>query len=512
MIEARPKVQNIDTAYVEETLSKLDLAGLYSLWHLTDLAWGAAAYSLGSLHRDDIARRDKKFASFREKIDRVNQFNGNTGKMIDADELIAHAIAVSEAPLKYFYGKDQSRDSRQIARKLHSFTSLRQLCSIVMSKICSDKTDKSIKARLFLQQVATYSEYGNYEALAYLISRNIEYDEERIDISATWQREVNRPVDMKNLGLLRVAELYNLSDIEVCCDGWFVSPNVELEYPKLSLIGIARTLFDLCRSNHMTKILHTRLVSSKEASILKLNKVFRESEDCNEGWSPIIYASAIFAIQRTEYTALAVETLENYLRTLMAWQSRDGGWPYSERSFAPLSVFSKAVAIHALAVLKPAGWESPARAASNWLKTQQSDFGLWSDPHVREFGEYQIALAVLVLDAINLAEGNYDELTFNLGSLPKRELQIPKPEVDTAKKKKSSQRGRKAKYSTADLRRAHNAFQKHLKATGEVESSYRKVAAEFDMPSWEAAKLNISRYLKKQKEKKDAADAVDDDQ
>ena len=286
-----------------------------------------------------------------------------------------------------------------------------------------------------------------------------------------------------------------MSDIELMCDSGIQHYNNAMEHANLNLIKKARLLFNLCRSKHMSRLLHTHLASSNKTGICKLNEVFCESRDAKEGWSPIITASAIFAFQRTEYTALSVESLENYLKSLLTQQSRDGGWPYSEKTSNTLSVFSTAIAIHALAVLIPAGWKQPATTASDWLKKRQNDFGLWSDIHA---DESPTALAVLVLDAINLADGKHDELTFQLDTLPMRKLRINRLEGDNSKNLlRSKKRGRKRKYSDTTTRKALAVYEKSYESTGNSKLSWQKAADECGMPSRDAAKMIVTRYRNK---------------
>ena len=260
----------------------------------------------------------------------------------------------------------------------------------------------------------------DYDALSYRSLRNIESDEERATFSASWQKSIDNGYFLNNLSALRIAELYNMPDIDLVCDSCLQQYGNTMGHANFSLLKKAIFLFDLCRSKHLSRLLHTHLTSSNTTGLAKLNEVFGESKDDTEGWSPIITASAIFAFQRTEYTGLSVETLEEYLKSLLQYQSRDGGWVYSEKRSDTLSVFSTAISIHAFAVLKPSGWEGPAKSAANWLKTQCTDLGVWKDQHAAKSDAY---LTVLALDAINLADES-STVTLQDNSPPVRNLSI----------------------------------------------------------------------------------------
>lgn len=66
------------------------------------------------------------------------------------------------------------------------------------------------------------------------------------------------------------------------------------------------------------------------------------------------------------------------------------------------------MAMHALVVGKPNGWDEAVHKAADWLWTQQTGFGCWLQP-----GVDPVYLTVLVLDAIELAGGG-DCLTWKL--------------------------------------------------------------------------------------------------
>lgn len=84
----------------------------------------------------------------------------------------------------------------------------------------------------------------------------------------------------------------------------------------------------------------------------------------------------------------------------------DGAW-CTRLYDSEASIESTAMALHALALAKPFGWKFVAELGRDWLWSQQETDGDW-----REGLKDPVYLTVLVLDAINLADGS-GPVTFN---------------------------------------------------------------------------------------------------
>lgn len=84
-------------------------------------------------------------------------------------------------------------------------------------------------------------------------------------------------------------------------------------------------------------------------------------------------------------------------------------------------VYTTCVAVHALALVKPTGWQRACEKAVQWLTLQQDPFGCWS-----EKGGPDSYLTVLVLDSLLLASGE-SPATFD----PRQQL-VPSPDEDSA--------------------------------------------------------------------------------
>jgi hypothetical protein len=108
---------------------------------------------------------------------------------------------------------------------------------------------------------------------------------------------------------------------------------------------------------------------------------------------------------------VAAATVAGAADLLMARQQQQGFWTRETEDSAP-SIFTTCCAIHALAVLRPAGWQRVCGQGARWLRQQRHSFGYWTDSvHIPEF------LTVLVLDSLSLADtGN--AITFDVALSP----------------------------------------------------------------------------------------------
>ncbi len=115
-------------------------------------------------------------------------------------------------------------------------------------------------------------------------------------------------------------------------------------------------------------------------------------------------------------------------RFLIDKQLLSGAWPrIGFRTEENASVFHTAMAMHALWLGKPDGWEAAMDQGADWLLRQQDSVGCWSQPE-----SVSTFLTVLVLDALELAsERNTKDLTFKLA---------PKQAVPMERKKKPGKR------------------------------------------------------------------------
>ena len=363
--------------------------------------------------------------------------------------------------------------------------------------IREEKTDKLEKAPLYLQHgTLPGKDKDDVEALLYLRSRGIECRQQQTDFVDTWETFVTNRRWYNGCGIVRTAEHCQVPDIEHWWEKWFDRFDQRVDRRSMDKIKAALILFDLCRSKHGVRILaddHTELWDHTTSFF---NELYFDPTDQREGSSPVVIASTLFAAQMTASQLVSVEMLEESLQTLVRQQSRDGGWPYSQRMRNKLSVLATATAVHAIAALKPTGWQEVAARAVGWLRKVQCDSGVWSDIHFKN----NVYLTVVALDAINLAEGKIDELTFQLGDLPDRQLSVnhvaaKESENGAPSKERRRGRGRGRRYSDEQLEKVDALHNEYCESHNKAEA-WHKAAKECNFESGDAAKMQVRRYVK----------------
>lgn len=121
-----------------------------------------------------------------------------------------------------------------------------------------------------------------------------------------------------------------------------------------------------------------------------------------EGTFGVCYSTAAiyaFAWQRLGSLAVGADVAVRALAVVMGSQNIDGGWPLVSGDLES-SLLGTCLALHALALCKPAGWEAASSRGRLWIEKAQERFGHW---HLR--GGQAVMLTVLALDSINLAGG-----------------------------------------------------------------------------------------------------------
>ena len=117
------------------------------------------------------------------------------------------------------------------------------------------------------------------------------------------------------------------------------------------------------------------------------------------------YASAIiFGCHRL--TSSQRKLVHPAVETICRHQDKNGSWP-TWTGKTGVSIESTAMALHALALEQPRGWERMAARAQNWLWSVQGKDGFWEEAG----SPGPVYLTVLVLDAIALANDE-PSLTF----------------------------------------------------------------------------------------------------
>jgi hypothetical protein len=107
-----------------------------------------------------------------------------------------------------------------------------------------------------------------------------------------------------------------------------------------------------------------------------------------------------FAWQRINPINTNNEIIEKALLLLYQTQLPTGGWPLTSKHTNG-SIMSTYLAMTALGVLKPDGYERYLEKAKSWLLSEQNEVGCW---HIE--GGPGVMINILCLEAIKLADGN----------------------------------------------------------------------------------------------------------
>ena len=171
-------------------------------------------------------------------------------------------------------------------------------------------------------------------------------------------------------------------------------------------------LFYLCRSNLILRkaskfgleaLLHGICVGNIEASkpwkrYCKIN----ENTNINDYIVDYIPTASIiaFAWQRINPANIKGDVYNQALLLLFQSQLLSGGWPLSSKDIDG-SILSTCLAMIALGVSKPEGYERYLNKAREWLLSQQNEVGCW---YIQ--GAPAIMINVLCIEAIKLSQGN----------------------------------------------------------------------------------------------------------
>jgi hypothetical protein len=185
----------------------------------------------------------------------------------------------------------------------------------------------------------------------------------------------------------------------------------------LAVLPGAYYLFSLCRSDYAIELLGDALahglwaLTIGEADVDNAWRVTCEKPDgiCTTD-STAVAAAIVFGASRVPEAVplLHSETVARATEYLLSRQTPEGGW----HLFADeprCSVEITAMAVHALCLRDRARYAPVVHEAARWLWSQQDRYGHWYDPSAPD----PVYLTVLVLDAIELADGN-TQVTFKM--------------------------------------------------------------------------------------------------
>jgi len=175
-------------------------------------------------------------------------------------------------------------------------------------------------------------------------------------------------------------------------------------------------LFNMSRSDYAIELMGRALDRALEVIELPSNgepypwRVMREWNAQGERASCSVdhlpYAAAIvFANLRVRSSQPNDSLIRLATEVILKAQDEDGAWHCWADSHP--SVEATAMCLHAVALWRPRGWERAGRKGVKWLWSKQERSGCWLDRGSPD----PVYLSVLVLDALNLAEGR-QEVTF----------------------------------------------------------------------------------------------------
>ena len=308
----------------------------------------------------------------------------------------------------------------------------------------------------------------NLEALVYLACQRVELKDSLPEVRRRWklaEKETINQYNNENAARLTIHDIASAADLSNFWSGaegqqntidatmlrtmdWLGIAGFEHWWERLArqthdeVLGdcfarAARSvwLFAMCRSDYAVQNMRASLTRALDSLTLDSDglpwqHIFRAGTSITISEN-IRYVSAIvFAEYRLQQTSglmgKAIATLQN--------ANENGFWPIWTHASEP-SIETTAMAMHAMAMTQPRGWEGALAEASNWLADSSNAEGYWTEP-----GTDPVYLTVLVMDALSLAR-KLPRQTFRIQSsvsaLTKtafgssEQLSAPAPAVDS---------------------------------------------------------------------------------
>ena len=350
------------------------------------------------------------------------------------------------------------------ARTIHVAPRLLVLRDTVDAMIRQGDWDWLKKAEVFLaDELLPCDSFGDGEALVYLISRGIPCRQHRSDMIDHWREAVDRRVEefakpkfttvcgdndeapkqgemiregvpddqardvlrwssMKlwnfwswhdcqeatiDATMLRVVEWAGVGGF----DEWWQRLAKEMTeciaHGGVGDLDAAYRIFALARSDYALRLLGPSMVQYLWSLTVGTNRPtvpWNVLVDCGMETRPrdslVIPSAIVFGAHRIKNESVATDLLDNAIRFIRGHQQASGGWSMWADSDVP-DIETTAMALHAICVARPLGWEHAAATGAEWLRTHQDSYGSWAEAACPDAAY----LTVLVLDAIELADG-----------------------------------------------------------------------------------------------------------
>lgn len=326
------------------------------------------------------------------------------------------------------------------------------------------------RAEAWLKHVVKYDQicYGTQEAIVYLISRGNDCTEAVENVIKTWKQDEKHSIelcmkelhvhkidtgetkeiarkglsfddasDVLNQSISRLEDFWGLSDYFVLTgnatmlrtvqwceiggfhDWWLRLAKTDYEMiiqGGIDSIPASFYLFNMCRSDFAIELMSKALRKMLEAIELPdYRQIYPWRRWLWEEEPPVpidnfsYAATLLFANSRLNTKGYDIELANKASEMLLKNQNPEGYWRCWANENDP-AFETTAMAIHALAISKPRGWEFAVSTARDWLWSVQDKSGCWIDYGCPD----SVYLTVLILDAIELASGGTN-ITFKIG-------------------------------------------------------------------------------------------------
>lgn len=312
--------------------------------------------------------------------------------------LEAGADANLEA-LIYFKSKGESLvSSHEISEKWRRSICIDIENDILLNKNRKDVIEKAKKKELSLAEIT------ELDYITYFLSAR---DEEENFIKATFFRavewmqleEFSPWVDAHTLELSTfyqggVDSIYSVYSLFYFCRS-------DLLLRKISKLGLESLLYGICIGN---------VDASKPWRTYWNNPNTRQDIDILTDYIPTA-SIIVFAWQRIRPTNIKKEILNKAFLLIYQTQLNSGAWPLTSNETEG-DILSTCLAITALAVAKPNGYQERIERGKKWLLNQQNELGCW---YIE--GGPAVMINILCLEAIKMAEGDY-QITYKVQDYP----------------------------------------------------------------------------------------------
>jgi len=239
--------------------------------------------------------------------------------------------------------------------------------------------------------------------------------------------------------MLRMSQWCNINRVEECRRKLLQHLHSEVLKGASRMYWKPKDWFDLFRADLMMELPRAEIENDLKAKgALAIQRMATSSlpgsaEDDDQGVMDA--ASIVFGALRIPGANLDDGVVENLAEQLLYSQRASGAWAYfcGTLKAEQESVLRTAMAVHALCLARPEGWQDAVSLARRWLQHQLNEFGYWRENCLNFWVHFEdiIYLTVLVLDAIELAGGG-TTVTFRTFENPEKKAPgVTPPQIVT---------------------------------------------------------------------------------